>query len=99
MKRRLLTALGLVCGPALCGAGEFEPPVRLTADGQPVRVESPGYACPCWADLTGKGKPDLLVGQFRGGKVRVYKHLGGLKFEAGKWLQAGGKDAEIPGVW
>jgi len=99
MKRRLLAALGLVCGPALCGAAEFEPPVRLMADGQAIRVESPGYACPCWADLTGKGAPDLLVGQFRGGKIRVYKHQGGMKFAAGEWLKAGGTEAEVPGVW
>lgn len=99
MMHRLFTALGLVCGPALGLAGEFEAPVRLMANGTAVRVESPGYACPCWADLDGKGKPSLLVGQFRDGKIRVYDHLGGLKFAAGRWLQAGGADAEIPGVW
>jgi FG-GAP repeat len=99
MKQRLLAALGLVCGSALCGASEFERPVRLTADGAPVRVESPGYAAPCWADVDGDGKADLLVGQFRQGKIKVFKNLGGGKLAAGDWLRAGGQVAEVPGVW
>ena len=99
MNRRLLAALGLLCGPALCSAADFGPPVRLKAGGVAVRVESPGYAAPCWADLDGKGKPDLLVGQFNQGKIRVFKNLGEGKFAAGAWLKAGGKVAEVPGVW
>ena len=62
-----------------------------------IRVESPGYACPTWAVVG--GKPSLVVGQFRQGKMRVYPHLGDLKFGEGKWLEADGKTAEVPGVW
>jgi hypothetical protein len=83
----------------VAGAQQFAPPVRLEGGGQPVRVESPGYAAPCWADMDGDGKKDLLVGQFRGGKIMIYKNLGKGKFAAGTWLQAGGKVAEVPGVW
>jgi hypothetical protein len=99
MKQRVLASLGLVCASALCSAAEFEPPVRLKADGVPIRVESPGYAAPCWADVTGRGRNDLLVGQFRQGKIKVYKHLGGADFAAGDWLKTGGQVAEVPGVW
>ena len=99
MKRRLLAALGLFCGPALCGAAEFERPVRLEADGVAVRVESPGYAAPCRADVDGDGEKDLLVGQFNKGKIRLFKNLSGGKLAAGVWLQAEGKVAEVPGVW
>ena len=101
MKQQLLAGLGLVCCAAVCGAGEprFHPPVRLKAGGVPIRVESPGYAAPCLADVDGDGKLDLLVGQFSGGKIRVYKGLGGGKFAKGTWLKAGGKAAEVPGVW
>lgn len=87
------------CGAAVESAAQFEPPVRLQADGVPVRVESPGYAAPCWADIDGDGHKDLLVGQFRGGKIRVYKNLGDGKLAAGEWLQAAGEVAEVPGVW
>ena len=80
-------------------AADFEPPVQLHGDGQAVRVESPGYAAPCWADIDGDGKKDLLVGQFNGGKIRVYKNLGDNKLAAPKWLEANGKVATIPGVW
>jgi len=99
MKQRLLAALGVFCCSALCGAAEFHPPVRLKADGVPVRVEAPGYAAPCWADVDGDGKMDLLVGQFAKGKIQVFKGLGGGKLAGGAWLQAEGNVAEVPGVW
>ena len=101
MKYRLLATLGLFCCSALCGAGEprFHPPVRLKAGGVPVRVEAPGYAAPCLADLNRDGKMALLVGQFNGGKIQVFKGLGGGTFAKGDWLQVEGKPAEVPGVW
>jgi hypothetical protein len=101
MKYQLLATLGLFCGFALCAAAEprFHPPVRLKAGGVPIRVEVPGYAAPCLADVDGDGKLDLLVGQFNGGKIQVFKGLGGGEFAKGTWLQAGGKAAEVPGVW
>ena len=54
MKRVLFSAVLLLCLTAWCGAAEFQPPVLLKADGKAVRVESPGYAAPCWADIDGK---------------------------------------------
>lgn len=109
MRLRLLLTLGLACCAAAFALqpaaadrtkpAAFAPPVRLTADGHPVRVEAPGYAYPCLADVTGDGKPDLLVGQFNKGKICVYPGLGGGKFGPGSFLQAEGKVAEVPGVW
>jgi hypothetical protein len=99
MRRLLFSALLVGSGLAVTSAAEFEPPVRLTAEGEPVRVESPGYAAPCWADIDGDGQPDLLVGQFRGGKIRVFKNLGDGKLAPGEWLKAEGAVAEVPGVW
>jgi hypothetical protein len=86
-------------GVALCQAAEFEAPVRLKAGETAIRVESPGYAAPCWADIDGDGKKELLVGQFHQGKIKVCKHLGELKFASEEWLKADGKVAEVPGVW
>ena len=99
MKRHMFSALLLIGGAAWCSAAEFEKPVRLKGGDTSIRVESPGFAAPCWADLDGDGKKDLLVGQFNKGKIRVFKNLGNNKLATGTWLQAEGKDAEVPGVW
>ena len=99
MKRLLLSALLLGGGTAFCSAADFEPPVRLKAGNAAIRVESPGYAAPCWADINSDGKKHLLVGQFNQGKIRVFKHQDAEKFAPGTWLQAEGKVAEVPGVW
>ena len=77
----------------------FAAPVRLMAAGKLVQVESPGYAAPCWADVDEDGLKDLIVGQFAGGKMMVYRNLGDGELAKGKWLQADGKTAEVPGVW
>jgi hypothetical protein len=98
MKPLLLATLVLF-GAVAARAAEFENPVRVEAGGEAVRVESPGYAAPCWADVDGDGKKDLLVGQFNGGKIRIFKNLGGGKLAAGQWLEVDGKAAEVPGVW
>ena len=97
MKRMvLILTLSLV---ASASAAEFRVPVRLTAESEAVRVESPGYAAPCWADIDGDGKKDLLVGQFAGGKIHFCKNLGDGRLAPPTWLMAEGKVAEIPGVW
>ena len=97
--KRLIFSVLVLTGVTVAEAVEFAVPVRLSGGGQAVRVESPGYAAPCWADVDGDGKKDLLVGQFNKGKIRVYRNLGGNKLAAGQWLKAEGQLAEVPGVW
>lgn len=94
-----MTVLGMACAVGIAGGAEFEEPVRLEAGGKTIRVEPPGYAAPALADMDGDGRKDLLVGQFNRGKIRVFRNEGDLKFGEGKWLEAGGEVAEVPGVW
>ncbi len=98
MKRWCIPIL-IGCFAATAVAAEFEKPTRLKVGDDFIRVERPGYAAPCLADVDRDGKVDLLVGQFNKGKIRVFKGQGGLKFAAGEWLKAEGDVAEVPGVW
>jgi hypothetical protein len=74
-------------------------PVRLKAGTECVRVESPGWAAPCWFDVDRDGRKDLVVGQFHDGKMRLYRNLGDGKLAEGRWLEAGGEVAKVPGIW
>jgi hypothetical protein len=80
----------------------FEAPVRLTADGEPIAVELPGYACPTMVDWDGNGVFDLVVGQFAGGNMRRYPNVGAAgqppRFSAGQWLMTGSGRATVPGI-
>lgn len=78
----------------------FHAPVRLkTVDGSFVRTEAPGFAAPTCFDVDGDGKKDLVVGQFNGGKIRVYRNQGDGKLAAGEWLKTGDEIALVPDVW
>jgi FG-GAP-like repeat len=86
-----------IASPA--AASDFEPPIMMKAAGKAIRVESPGYAAPCWADVDKDGHKDLLVGQFNDGKIHVYRNLGDGEFAERTWLEADGQTATVPGVW
>jgi hypothetical protein len=77
----------------------FTQPVLLLADGEPMRVEAPGYAAPSTADVNGDGYKDVVVGQFNDGKMMVYLGKADGTFGKGEWLKAGGTTAKVPGVW
>ena len=73
-------------------------PVRVKAAGEVVSLESPGFAAPHIADIDGNGKRELLVGQFNGGKMKVYSLGKDENVEGGKWLAGDGVLAQMPGV-
>ena len=78
-------------------ASPFQPPVRVSAGVAPLRVPTPGFASPCWGDVDGDGKPDLLVGDFAS-EIRAYRHVGGGGFANGVPLQAGGRLLQVPDI-
>jgi len=99
MRMILVSCVALGAVATAAAGAEFEKAVRLKGGDEFVRVEGPGWAAPCLADVDRDGKVDLLVGQFNKGKIRLYKGLGDMKFAKGQWLEAGEKVAEVPGVW
>ena len=78
---------------------EFEAPILMKVGEEPILVEAPGYAAPCWADIDGDGDHDLLVGQFAQGKITVCENDGEGRLVARRWLEADGDVATVPGVW
>jgi hypothetical protein len=84
--------------PAADPAQELLPPVRLEAAGKPIDTDV-GHAAPLYVDFDGDGVKDLLVGQFGGGTLWVYKNLGTNaqpKFAAGVKFKDGKKDGIVP---
>lgn len=51
-------------------------PVPVMVGGKPLDIEGVGHAAPFVGDFDGDGVLDLLVGEFQGGKLRIYKNEG-----------------------
>jgi len=76
----------------------FAPPIRLEADGKPIDTVV-GHAAPLVCDFFGKGKNDLLVGQFGDGILWLYKNIGTNaqpKYAAGVKFKDGNADGRVP---
>jgi hypothetical protein len=69
-----LTWAGLVWADAPT-AGDLQTPIALKAGDKLINVDI-GHAAPFVADLSGDGTPQLLVGQFGEGKLRIYPNIG-----------------------
>ena len=106
MKGQMKIKLNLLAGVAAAtlmplaaaAAGDLDAPFRVQADGKPIDTDT-GHAAPFMADFDGDGVNDLLVGQFNGGKLRIYRNLGSNKqpkFGAFAWFNAGGQVANVP---
>ena len=114
MKWRHLITLGFAAAaaPALA-AGAAEPdeaaaaksgpadlvaPVRIAAADGPIDVDV-GHAAPFYADFDGDKTPDLLVGQFGDGKLRIYRNEGSAKepvFKNFTWFKTGADLGTVP---
>lgn len=78
--------------------GAFEEGVRVQADGEIIDV-AVGHLVPCFTDWNADGKRDLIVGQFSGGKIRLYLNQGTDKepvFKGFEFLKAGGAEISLP---
>ena len=96
----LLTAQPVADPPRPAGLSpDLAPPVHVTANGKPIDVERSGHAAPFVGDIDGDGKPDLLVGQFSGGKLRIYRNVGTAsapQFGDFEWFKASETLGTIP---
>ena len=76
----------------------FGAPARVLDGAAPIDVAG-GHATPAFLDWDGDGLPDLLVGQFDGGKLRLYRNRGkkgAPRFEGFEEVAAGGAAASVP---
>ena len=53
----------------------FLPPFPVLVAGKEISVEN-GHAAPAHYDFDGDGRKDLLVGQFEGGVLNLYRNFG-----------------------
>lgn len=99
MSGTILLSYGVACLLAAGEpSGELLPPVRVEAAGKPIDTDI-GHAAPFAGDFDADGKLDLLVGQFGGGTLSIYRNIGTNaepEFAAGVKFQAGGEDGKVP---
>ena len=105
MTRPILLAAAVLLFAGLVLADEteaprplFKAPVKLECAGEPIDVTT-GHAAPHVTDWNGDGKPDLLVGQFGGGKLRLYPNTGTAPepaYSSFEYVRAGGAEATVP---
>lgn len=100
MKVNVLTLLVALCLVLLsCTSfAALEEGVRLKANGEIIDVNI-GHLVPCVTDWNHDGKKDLVVGQFSGGKIRLYLNHGTdstPEFKDFSYLHAGGQEIRLP---
>lgn len=92
----LLTAALFAALPGVADDSGLRPPVPLKSGGKVIDVDT-GHAAPFVAKIDGKNY--LLVGQFSGGKLRMYplsQAESGYKIGKFSWFQAGNADGRVP---
>ncbi|MFC1587070.1 hypothetical protein ACFL54_02065 [Planctomycetota bacterium] len=102
MKKSAIIVFILLWGMLLYGSKASTPALQkgvlLQADGQAIDIKV-GHLVPCVTDWNNDGKKDLVVGQFSGGKIRLYLNCGSdkqPKFKGFSFLSAGGQEISLP---
>jgi hypothetical protein len=94
----VLLAVSFVAPTPAEEPSDLATPVKILAAEKPIDVEI-GHAAPFVADFDGDGVKDLLVGQFGGGKLRIYKNTGTNAkpmFQQFTWFQDGSENGCVP---
>jgi hypothetical protein len=94
----MIVLVGLNASNGLVLGDDLAPPVRLEAGGKPIDTEI-GHAAPFVCDWDSDGVRDLLVGQFGGGVLWIFRSEGTNtqpKLAAGVKFKQGAKDGVVP---
>ena len=95
-----LVASVFVVVASISQAEDLAKPYQLLAGERPLDVGGIGYAAPFVGDFDMDGRRDLLVGQFREGKMRIFLNKGTNEApEFGEeyvWFQDGAKTGRVP---
>jgi hypothetical protein len=94
----VLVVMGLAASAVAAVSDELAAPVRIEAAGRAIDTEV-GHAAPFVCDFDGDGVQDLLVGQFGGGQLWIYRNEGTNaepKLAAGVEFKDGAKDGTVP---
>ena len=84
--------------PAATPPSSFLEGVKLEAGGATIDVEV-GHLVPYAVDWNGDDRKDLILGQFSGGKVRLYLNQGAddePRLAESSFLEAGGAQISLP---
>ena len=76
----------------------LEKPFRVRDGSKYIDVDG-GHAAPLYTDFDGDGVPDLLVGQYSDGKLRIYRNVGSAKeprFDGFTWFKTGEVFGKVP---
>ena len=100
MSKPIVMVLGAMAVLWTCSMawGQLQEGVLLEADGEAINIEV-GHLVPVVVDWNEDGKKDLLIGQFKEGKIGLYLNEGTdgkpkLKFSG--YLKAGGEEISLP---
>jgi len=100
MSKTVVTVWGVMVVLWACAAawGQLQEGVLLEADGAVINVEV-GHLVPVAVDWNEDGRKDLLVGQFKDGKIGLYLNEGtdkAPKLKFAEYLKAGGEEISLP---
>ncbi|MCP4712582.1 MAG: hypothetical protein GY869_28490 [Planctomycetes bacterium] len=100
MSKPIVMGLGVMCVLWTCSLalGQLQEGVLLEADGKAIDIEV-GHLVPVVVDWNEDGKKDLLIGQFKSGKISLYLNEGtdtNPKLKFTEHLKAGGEVISLP---